>query len=113
MTRNNADFHGRPSSLTASEILKTHRLTDFAPNAKEDVTGKPPTKTKRGFINRRYARLRDNNPELLRSIIKNGVTNPVSVSWNEGVPALEDGHDRVIAAAHHRPNDLISIAYID
>jgi hypothetical protein len=113
MGANNADFKGRPPALTATEILKTHTLTDFAPGASEDITGRKPAKSKNKFISRRYDHLVDNNPSLLRSIIKNGVTEPVSVSWNNGSPALEDGHDRVIAAAHHRPHDLISVRYVD
>ena len=103
----------KPTALTASQILATHSLSDWAPNASEDITGKTPPKSKRGFINRRLDHVMKNNPDLVRDIIHNGVKNPVTVSWTNGSPTLEDGHDRVIIAHTYRPNDAIPITNVD
>jgi hypothetical protein len=107
MPRNNADFQGKPTHMTANEIVSKYESADLAdwdanhdwdeekPSEKEFWEGKYASATKKG---------------LVKKILANGVTEPVSVSEDYGIT---DGHHRIAVMLKHAPNELIPVSHDD
>jgi hypothetical protein len=119
MTRNNADFHGEPSHLSASEIVSKYQPNDLGNLDGDYIRETVPEHFERKYQEATKPRLGSSTgngpvteqPPLAELIKSNGYdqSKPVKLHRNG---FIINGHHRVAVMLKHAPNELIPVKHV-